>query len=380
MHCEAKSHEAARFSQSFLVEEGQYQYKFRLGAGDWWVCDESKPTVDDGQGNKNNLLEVKEQPILAVPEGKAISPSTKPTDQLGAVITPAMVPPPQLSLPSPVSAVSPQQDFTSTHSSMIQKDEGAIPASHAIVGEQTPEREIPTISEVDLDDSDDEMHSPALLNHEQMNGTVSRDTSPDMGDTDSSSDIDDDDDNGEPGTSTPLLRHETFARPQEQEAVSSKFSSTEAISTPAKTLVKFPTHHAGIIEMIMHTQQRLPADDTVSEKLKDSPESQAVSDLSTPSNSLPQSIEAEEAMLLMIREAEEDEFEREEANGEELDPLMSDPHGSAAEPEDDDFESKISAPRETVEIKETIIIEVIDERKGLVESLLDNVGGRGSAL
>lgn len=32
------------FHQEFEVEEGQYQYKYRLGPGDWWALDESKPT------------------------------------------------------------------------------------------------------------------------------------------------------------------------------------------------------------------------------------------------------------------------------------------------------------------------------------------------
>jgi hypothetical protein len=42
---------------------GEYQYKFRLGTGDWWVVDESAETVSDGAGNRNNLLVVKEQKI-----------------------------------------------------------------------------------------------------------------------------------------------------------------------------------------------------------------------------------------------------------------------------------------------------------------------------
>lgn len=29
-----------RFFRTFQVEEGRWQYKFRLGFGDWWVCDE----------------------------------------------------------------------------------------------------------------------------------------------------------------------------------------------------------------------------------------------------------------------------------------------------------------------------------------------------
>ena len=32
------------FHKDFEAEEGDYQYKFRLGPGDWWTLDESKPT------------------------------------------------------------------------------------------------------------------------------------------------------------------------------------------------------------------------------------------------------------------------------------------------------------------------------------------------
>lgn len=49
------------FSKTFSAVEGEYQYKFRLGPGDWWVCDENKPTVDDGFGDRNNVLVVKNE-------------------------------------------------------------------------------------------------------------------------------------------------------------------------------------------------------------------------------------------------------------------------------------------------------------------------------
>lgn len=58
--CESSSGEW-EFSKTFSAVEGEYQYKFRLGPGDWWVCDESKPTVDDGFGDRNNVLVVKDE-------------------------------------------------------------------------------------------------------------------------------------------------------------------------------------------------------------------------------------------------------------------------------------------------------------------------------
>ena len=32
--------EAIAFSKTFDIPEGQWEYKFKLGVGDWWVCDE----------------------------------------------------------------------------------------------------------------------------------------------------------------------------------------------------------------------------------------------------------------------------------------------------------------------------------------------------
>ncbi|KAH8589255.1 hypothetical protein B0O99DRAFT_600054 [Bisporella sp. PMI_857] len=47
------------FHKEVNVEEGQdYQYKFRVGEGDWWLLDEESPTVTDDIGNRNNLLSV----------------------------------------------------------------------------------------------------------------------------------------------------------------------------------------------------------------------------------------------------------------------------------------------------------------------------------
>lgn len=46
------------FSKAFYVEpKSKIQYKFRVGPGDWWVLDESAPTVTDDAGNSNNFIE-----------------------------------------------------------------------------------------------------------------------------------------------------------------------------------------------------------------------------------------------------------------------------------------------------------------------------------
>ncbi|KAE8454152.1 hypothetical protein EG329_005077 [Mollisiaceae sp. DMI_Dod_QoI] len=47
------------FYKKVQVEGGkEYQYKFRLGLGDWWTLNEDSPTVTDDIGNKNNLLSI----------------------------------------------------------------------------------------------------------------------------------------------------------------------------------------------------------------------------------------------------------------------------------------------------------------------------------
>ncbi|CZT07537.1 uncharacterized protein RCO7_09782 [Rhynchosporium graminicola] len=45
------------FSKEVNVEQGkEYQYKFRIGLGDWWILNENSPTGTDNAGNRNNVL------------------------------------------------------------------------------------------------------------------------------------------------------------------------------------------------------------------------------------------------------------------------------------------------------------------------------------
>ncbi|KAF2836656.1 hypothetical protein M501DRAFT_986943 [Patellaria atrata CBS 101060] len=51
------------FTRTFHdVKDGDYQYKFRLGPGDWWVLDEKAETATDNAGNRNNVVTVKSKP------------------------------------------------------------------------------------------------------------------------------------------------------------------------------------------------------------------------------------------------------------------------------------------------------------------------------
>ncbi|KAF2218898.1 hypothetical protein BDZ85DRAFT_269520 [Elsinoe ampelina] len=56
LHSEVQEDGELEFWRQFEAEEGEYQYKFRLGPGDWWALDESKPIVEDEHGNRNNTL------------------------------------------------------------------------------------------------------------------------------------------------------------------------------------------------------------------------------------------------------------------------------------------------------------------------------------
>ncbi|QSZ29263.1 hypothetical protein DSL72_003775 [Monilinia vaccinii-corymbosi] len=73
-----ESNEQYVFSKSVEVEEGkEYQYKFRIGDGDWWMSDEDAPTVTDEIGNRNNLLTV---PIKSTPQVKSVSTEKSPEE------------------------------------------------------------------------------------------------------------------------------------------------------------------------------------------------------------------------------------------------------------------------------------------------------------
>ncbi|KAI1927966.1 hypothetical protein LOZ65_002179 [Ophidiomyces ophidiicola] len=54
--------EEYEFSKVFQLEEGEYEYRFRLGADNVWVCNAELPTNTDAEGNLNNVLLVKSTP------------------------------------------------------------------------------------------------------------------------------------------------------------------------------------------------------------------------------------------------------------------------------------------------------------------------------
>ncbi|KAI9809551.1 MAG: hypothetical protein M1827_006786 [Pycnora praestabilis] len=56
----------SKFYKNLDIPEGRWQYKYRIGEGDWWVIDKNSESVIDEAGNENNLLvvEPKSKPEL----------------------------------------------------------------------------------------------------------------------------------------------------------------------------------------------------------------------------------------------------------------------------------------------------------------------------
>ena len=415
------------FSKAFDVDEGEYQYKFRLGPGDWWTCDETRPTVDDGTGNKNNLLVVKAHyfnPSWPVDERKDSKTSSPEPSKPAALPTTESHPQPQIvvasalhessaltpqpaverkdgkSPASPVDPKPPAALTTEPHSQSqavgtpkhdisfpapLLKHEDFIP-NQGSESQQTPEREVkdPLADEALPDDID-----APLMKHEAFASTADDDSESSDDGSSTSSDSEDE------STKSPLMRHESvtpYSTEQEHaplfrhESIALGYnhhehpvSTINPVKTPQKAgsrssspIEKFPTDHAGILEKIHRASIAMAEDETLDHSGLHSPHSQALSESSGSMHSLPSVQEADE-ILEKIREAEEEEYENEEESGEEMDPLRP------GEPEDADLEPKLQQV-EVVEIQETIVVEVVDRRKNTIESAVEKAGGRNNAM
>jgi hypothetical protein len=237
MDTEKKDNGDFRYFKTFQAEEGEYQYKFRIGSGDWWALDENKPVVDDGAGNKNNLLVVNPREL------KQDTPAVqaKPAEQSQAV-PPAPTPGPQLphenarppTIPLPAAIAQPDPlptppaaplmahektfppDGTASQQAPAEKLQAPVitpgattPAAAPLMKHETFEPEQPSTL-ADSEDADNE------------------DEGEDEGDDNNDDDDDDDDDDGsgngyenddfgdgeeydESQMASPLLRHESLA-------------------------------------------------------------------------------------------------------------------------------------------------------------------------
>lgn len=70
------------FRRDVTVSEGTWQYKFRLGHGDWWVLDDGAEKTTDDAGNINNIMVIKphEPAVSAAPHQAPSSPSPASDD------------------------------------------------------------------------------------------------------------------------------------------------------------------------------------------------------------------------------------------------------------------------------------------------------------
>lgn len=334
-----------RFSKTFNAEEGDYQYKFRLGPGDWWVVDETKPLVDDGAGNKNNLLVVKAaDSAQAHAQSSAASPSqvAASTDEhLKDVVQRIMTPEPETVLPPP----APGQATAVSQASALP---ASPPTDQPAQVKQPQAVDVPSATTLNQASATPHVEPPApapLMKHETLAPPTE---TVDEEDEDQRFDIDDgDEDDGPPllrheslapgsqeQTQAPLLRHESMAIGEHQDedpqatlspSMTSMGSRGSGEEDPVPeeadpddpSLESFPTDSNGILEHIHHASTELPED-----KFRDDADvtSAAVSETPiSPVTSLP-SVQEDDEEMDELREYEREKAEK-EAETEEVDPM-----------------------------------------------------------
>ncbi|KIW72847.1 hypothetical protein, variant 3 [Phialophora macrospora] len=128
------------FSHKIELEPGEYQYKFRLGPGDWWVLDESAQKATDQLGNVNNLLSIEaeerkpssEPPIETIPTPPAHALNTKEAPIIddepklnGFAVheqSAQTYPPTEEAVPKPVDSHTPQQSTVDSEEPRAETD------------------------------------------------------------------------------------------------------------------------------------------------------------------------------------------------------------------------------------------------------------------
>ncbi|QIX01092.1 hypothetical protein AMS68_006609 [Peltaster fructicola] len=243
------------FHKDFDAVEGEYQYKFRLGPGDWWVCDESQPTIDDGDGNRNNVLSVTRDSILGSQKRQPIADTVPSTG------------------PAPIS--EPERKAVSL---LLPQDSVLNMSAMNALSDYTAKQE-----DRDLEhehDAHDE-HVPLLKHETSYPGQVE--------------DVPD-------GTvlSSPIS------------SASSKSSIEDLVCPEADpedtTLQEFPTDHASIVREIQRTQLSLPEDITTDQPVGSPSSYTTTSGLASLTPPLPSVQEevAESEILVMVSDSEDD--------------------------------------------------------------------------
>jgi len=325
MDCRETPDGEQEFAKTFHVAGGEYQYKFRLGPGDWWVCDESKPTVADGFGARNNVLVVKGDVPAKNHAAKSRSSADDGTVFDSSGLTregdhdeghdshhaPLLAheklehPGTKLGVPPEKIPVTFSRQDTLSLGVDENDDDGEVEPS-SFSGPDNLEHEkrsdvarTPTPS---LDEEEDPMEEAPLMRHETL-----------------SSSIDD----------APLLQHETLSPTQSHHPLITSHGANNTLSSPTSShssaqspaldshipaeadpddpsLIKFPTHHEGIISSLRRASLRMADDESMEGNLPStSPITQSVSH-SSQSPSLPSVREDEEE----LEEELEDELQQ----------------------------------------------------------------------
>lgn len=240
------------FRKFFAVEEGEYQYKLRLGPGDWWVCDDTQPQVDDGLGNKNNLKVVKyEATKHLVPPTPAVHEPAAVESAHEAPLMAHETAAPEIKVPEikehPEEHASPE----STTNSPLMEHEKHVPE---IKEPEHPEQHASPESTT---------HAP-LMDHENLSPTKDPATPPSEHQEVLHAE-----------THSPLFPHESSTpnTPHHPQEDLSHHISPLLVGIPDSpipeeadpndpTLEKFPTDHKGIMEHLQHTHRTLPEDET----------------------------------------------------------------------------------------------------------------------
>jgi hypothetical protein len=215
MGCSEEPSGEWEFYKTFSAASGEYQYKFRLGPGDWWVCDESKPTVDDGFGDRNNVLVVKDkvsvkkeatEPQESVDDGAEFESPTMPHERnssKGHTKHDSVVPDP---LVRDAEVVKEEQDEAQEkHAPLFSHEQRGSPPGLLSIPPETVPVNFSRQDTLSLDDDDGDCepsHFPEAptFDHE-------KDILPERVPTPGTDEDDDYDDMEHP----PLMRHETLS-------------------------------------------------------------------------------------------------------------------------------------------------------------------------
>ncbi|KAG0647618.1 hypothetical protein D0Z07_6849 [Hyphodiscus hymeniophilus] len=268
-----------RFTKAVEVEEGnEYQYKFRVGEGEWWLLNEDEPTVTDNVGNRNNLLTV---PIHKEPaEMNGTTEKVRSETKMAAtepVLKDASKLPVEDAQPDPVAVRSDARtpDIASSaaevaDSAMILDHETPTPPisdeeAGRIGFRRMSETPIPEVADTAAEVAD----SAAFLDKNNMVRRSEPFWSPGSGTVTPDED------------KVPLFAHECIQPPPggfetrvppKRETVKSKLSTQEsAIDFDDPSLEDFPSERNAILEQVRDSQRRMPEDQTAVEGIPPSP-------------------------------------------------------------------------------------------------------------